>query len=171
MAKDKYQESYEKGKEDAKKAGPLDEFAHALSKSLPATKTEKSYDAGWEDGIEEKSSVCFLTTACVEYAGLPDNCWELQMIRQLRDEYIRKLPDGNAFLAEYYTTAPAIVTAIRSQPNHQTVFDALLHRARAVARMIENGRLEEALAECRNQFLQLKLRYLGSDASGLQRDR
>ncbi|MCL4537513.1 MAG: hypothetical protein M1610_07980 [Nitrospirae bacterium] len=55
MAKDKYQEAYEKGKEDAKKAGPLDEFTHALSKSLPATKTEKSYDAGWKDGIEEKS--------------------------------------------------------------------------------------------------------------------
>jgi hypothetical protein len=116
---------------------------------------------------EDKSSGgCFLTTACVEYAGLPDNCWELQMMRRLRDEYIRNLPDGSAFLAEYYATAPAIVTAIKSQPDHQSVFDALLHRARAVARMIEQGRWEEALAESQEQFERLKSRYLGGEASG-----
>jgi hypothetical protein len=115
---------------------------------------------------DESSGWCFLTTACVEYAGLPDNCWELQMIRRLRDEYIVNLPDGNEFLAEYYDTAPAIIRAIRSQPDHQSVFDALLHRTRLVARMIEQGRLEEALAECRDQLEGLKVRYLGDDASG-----
>jgi hypothetical protein len=32
--------------------------------------------------------------------------------------------------------------------------------------MIEQERLEKALAECRDQFEGLKLRYLGDDASG-----
>ena len=115
---------------------------------------------------DSNSGLCFLTTACVEYAGLPDNCWELQMFRRLRDEYIVNLPDGNEFLAEYYATAPAIVVAIRSQPDHQSVFDALLHRARLVARKIEEGRFEEARAECRDQFEGLRLRYLGDDVAG-----
>ncbi len=115
---------------------------------------------------EDKSSGgCFLTTACVEYAGLPDNCWELQTIRRLRDEYIRKQPGGNPFLADYYSTAPAIVAAIRSQRDNDKVFDALLQRARAVARMIDSGQLEEAFAQCRDQFVRLKLRYLERHAT------
>jgi hypothetical protein len=115
--------------------------------------------------VGEEKGTCFLTTACVEYAGLHDNCWELQMMRRLRDDYIKNLPDGNAFLAEYYATAPAIVTAIKSQSDHQSVFGALLDRVRAVARMIEQGRWEEALGECRAEFERLKLRYLGAQSS------
>ncbi|GBD32128.1 hypothetical protein HRbin33_01092 [bacterium HR33] len=117
----------------------------------------------YEEHDDKGSGGCFVTTACVEYAGLPDDCWELTMLRRLRDDYLKGLPWGKVFLSEYYATAPAIVAAIRSQPDQGKVFDALLHRARAVARLIEDGQVAEAAAHCRDQFAKLKRRYLGSD--------
>src|SRR6185295_8850185 len=37
--------------------------------------------------------LCFITTACAQAQGLPDDCEELTVLRGLRDDYIRQLPD------------------------------------------------------------------------------
>jgi hypothetical protein len=51
---------------------------------------------------------CFLTTACCEYKGLPDDCEELTILRQFRDTFVpRELIDI------YYKIAPAIVERIK----------------------------------------------------------
>lgn len=55
MTKDRDQEAYERGKEDAKNAGVLDQFTHSLSKSIPSGEDGKAYDAGWEEGMKEKN--------------------------------------------------------------------------------------------------------------------
>lgn len=55
---------------------------------------------------------CFLTTACVDFAGLPDDCETLTLMRKLRDEYVAALPEGESLIAEYYENAPKIVDAI-----------------------------------------------------------
>lgn len=52
--------------------------------------------------VREEKGICFLTKACVEYAGLPDDCPELQTIRKFRDEYIHSLPDGGSLVEDYY---------------------------------------------------------------------
>jgi len=49
-----HEEAFEKGKQDAKKAGALDEAAHSLSSAFSTTKKDKSYDAGWKEGIKQK---------------------------------------------------------------------------------------------------------------------
>ncbi len=54
MSKDRNQEAYDRGKEDAKSAGALDEFTYSLSKSMSSGKDDKAYDAGWEEGMKEK---------------------------------------------------------------------------------------------------------------------
>jgi len=50
---------------------------------------------------------CFLTTACCEYKGLPDNCEELTVLRNFRDTYVPR-----DMVEEYYHIAPNIVVRI-----------------------------------------------------------
>lgn len=49
-----HDEAYERGKREANKAGILDEIAHSLSGAFSTTKEEKSYEAGWEEGLKQK---------------------------------------------------------------------------------------------------------------------
>ena len=59
-------------------------------------------------------SACLIATACTEAKGLPDNCYELSLLRLFREEYVAKLPDGEAVLAEYREKAPKVVSAIEA---------------------------------------------------------
>jgi hypothetical protein len=79
---------------------------------------------------ECQPSDCFLTTACVERAGLPDDCFELSTLRRFRDEVLSHLPGGTDDIALYYRHAPAIVTSIVSTK------DASRELARLYARYI-----------------------------------
>ena len=47
------------------------------------------------------SGGCFLTSACTEARGLPDDCHELTVLRSFRDGYLRSQPEGEAEIAEY----------------------------------------------------------------------
>ena len=47
------------------------------------------------------SGGCFLTSACTEARGLPDDCHELTVLRAFRDGYLRSQPEGEAEIAEY----------------------------------------------------------------------
>ncbi len=63
-----------------------------------------------------KKPDCFITTACAEARGLPDDCEQLRVLRAFRDGYVADLPDGAEILAEYDEKAPRIVAAIRDLP-------------------------------------------------------
>ena len=65
------------------------------------------------------SGGCFLTSACTEARGLPDDCHELTVLRSFRDGYLRSQPEGEAEIAEYYAVAPKIVDAIRSKADYE----------------------------------------------------
>ena len=106
---------------------------------------------------EEKN--CFLTTACVEYAGLSDDCRELQMMRKFRDEYIRFLPDGDTLIRDYYQIAPLIVEHIKSESDASTTFKNLLKIIRSVVTLVEKDCNSEALALCKKEFQRLKKKY------------
>src|SRR3954470_9525489 len=45
---------------------------------------------------------CFITTACCELLGLPDNCFELRLLRRYRDRVLARLPGGREKIALYY---------------------------------------------------------------------
>lgn len=50
---------------------------------------------------------CYLTTACCQYKGLPDNCLELRTLRAFRDLFV-----SAEDITEYYRKAPAIVDSL-----------------------------------------------------------
>ncbi len=57
-------------------------------------------------------SFCFLTTAMWDYYGKPDDCDELNVLRQFRDNWMSQNEEGRQLISEYYEIAPAIVKAI-----------------------------------------------------------
>ena len=109
----------------------------------------------------QDSSGCFLTSACTEARGLPDNCHELQLLRRFREEYLRLLPEGPAEIAEYYFIAPQIVERIRNAENCVEIFDAIYAGlVQPCVELIERGEREHAHRRYRDAVLQLKQKYL-----------
>ncbi len=103
---------------------------------------------------------CFLTTACVEYAGLSNECNELETVRHFRDTYIQNLVDGDSILTDYYATAPLIVQRIKSLPNQEKVFGNLFLKLKIVVDLINSQHFLEAWNICEKEFKHLKSEYL-----------
>ena len=76
-------------------------------------------------GNSGSSGGCFLTTACVESRGLPDDCDELETLRRFRDK--RKASDEQfaKLVEEYYLIAPAIVKAIDQKEKSRDIYDQI----------------------------------------------
>ncbi len=104
---------------------------------------------------------CFITTACLEAKGLPDDCPELNTFRMFRDEYIKNLPTGERLIAEYYAIAPRIMAAINRTDNKRKIYSALYERLVAkTIDLINSGKKEEALRNCIEIVTELKQKYL-----------
>lgn len=106
-----------------------------------------------------KEGGCYLTTSCVEYAGLPDDCHELEVLRQFRDSYVAKQPDGNTIIAEYYHSAPIIVSRIQSSRERNSVLAALFEMVKEAVNLIEAGSYKLAFDLYSTTFKKLKNQY------------
>ena len=102
---------------------------------------------------------CFITTACVEAAGLPDNCTELETMRYLRDEYLAKSDEGKRLIQEYYEIAPSIVEKIRREENSDEIFSAIFNSIREIVSLIKTGDLESATAHYKEMVLRVKQKF------------
>lgn len=58
---------------------------------------------------------CFLTTATCNYKKLPDDCYELNTLRNFRDNWLINQPKGKDLIAQYYATAPLIVKKLNNE--------------------------------------------------------
>ena len=76
-------------------------------------------------GDSSSSGACFLTTACTEAQGLPDDCDELTTLRFFRDSYLKHRDGGVADIREYYEKAPVIVSAIKSRVDAMEIFERI----------------------------------------------
>jgi len=71
------------------------------------------------------SKACFITTAVCEYAGKPDDCHELQVLRDFRDTWMKlHHPDK---IDQYYKEAPGIVDAIKKRTDAALIFKIFDH--------------------------------------------
>ena len=96
-------------------------------------------------GEPESSSGCYLTSACIEAQGLPDNCEELTVLRNFRDNWLKKQPGGLAEIAEYYAIAPGIVTKINQQSGAKEIWHELYETLVVpCVRLIQAGKMDEA---------------------------
>lgn len=71
--------------------------------------------------LQESGSKCFLTTACTKFMGLKDNCDELRVLRDFRDNYLLKQDGGETLVMVYYQSAPVILHAIRRREDEEEI--------------------------------------------------
>ncbi|MBQ0164583.1 MAG: 50S ribosome-binding GTPase [Bacteroidales bacterium] len=67
-------------------------------------------------------SACYITTATCRANALPDDCYELQTLRNYRDTWLVNQPDGPYLINRYYDTAPQIVDKIDQRPDSESVY-------------------------------------------------
>lgn len=122
-----------------------------------------AYNEGYDETMKQKDEssggICLLTTACVEYSGMRDDCHELTVLRRFRDNYVARLPQGNSVLAEYYRVAPVIVERIQQSADRDTALANALSTVRRAVEQIEAGQSAEAFALYTAMFSGLKRRY------------
>jgi len=110
-----------------------------------------------------KWKLCYITTAVCEHQNKPDDCYELTLLRDYRDEYLLKSLGGREIVDEYYDIAPGIVMMINMQKNADEIYQHVYQKyLTPCIRHIEEGRNEE----CRKIYMQmvrtLKKQYLYS---------
>jgi len=97
----------------------------------------KKYGSKWGDfsnldktnggGSGSGSTGCYLTSACIKAAGLPDDCEELTTLRWFRDHYMKNVPGGVEDIQEYYRIAPGIVSAINKRKDADSIWTRIYH--------------------------------------------
>lgn len=130
---------------------PLTEAMTRLWKErFPSTNISAAPYGDIEAGFHKKW--CYITTAVCETFHKPDDCYELNMLRNYRDEYLAKQPDGEELIREYYDVAPTIVKRINHQENkdeiYHEVWDAYL---KPCLSMIETGDNEA----CKERYIRM----------------
>ena len=107
------------------------------------------------------SGGCFLTSACTAARGLPDDCHELTVLRNFRDNWLKNQPEGVLLIAHYYEVAPKIVEAIDKLENRLEIWDEV-YREMVVpcVEMIQQERCQEALELYRGMTGKLEWRFI-----------
>jgi hypothetical protein len=121
-------------------------------------KVERSSDDDSSSSNSDSSSSggCFITTACVQAKGLPDNCKELTILRNFRDTYMRNLGNGSSEIENYYNTAPAIVSKINNRLDKNEIWVKVYDRLSVAINMIELNDLNGAYNYYKNLVTDLK---------------
>lgn len=91
-----------------------------------------------------EESNCFLTTACVKYYGLTDDCYELQTLRKFRDTHLLNSKNGKWLVSQYYEIAPALVKNLEADRHKNTLFKEIFIEIKRACRAIENRDFEKA---------------------------
>lgn len=103
---------------------------------------KKRSDSG-KSREKKKGSGCFITTAVCSYRGLPDDCAELQTLREFRDNELLATPDGQKLVLEYYEIAPGIAAALEKEAD----FDFIWAAVERCLHHIHNSESEAAIHE------------------------
>lgn len=108
-----------------------------------------------------KRKLCYITTAVCESLGRSDDCYELKMLRDYRDEYLMNSEDGAGVVRTYYNIAPTIVNRINKRPDSDKVYCDIFKRyIKPCITLIENDRKEECRELYSKMVYTLKDEYL-----------
>ncbi len=93
---------------------------------------------------EARDNNCFITTACVNYYGLSDNCYQLKTLRKFRDSYLSESVDKQALVEQYYAIAPRLVELLEKDKNREKLFEQIFEKINAACFAIKEKKFEEA---------------------------
>lgn len=128
----------------------IEAILKAWKECFPQSNISAATFAEIESGFHKKW--CYITTAVCECFGQPDDCYELEVLRDYRDGYLASSPDGEALIQEYYDVAPTIVKRINRLENRQEIYGEIWNQYLSPCiHMIE----EEKLEECRETYIRM----------------
>lgn len=121
----------------------------------PATTPDKAIN--FASVAKEFSVNCYITTAICEVLGKADDCRELNLLRDFRDNYLIMRPDGKALIENYYQRSPGLLRAIKSHPSGKEILENLYndYLSRCIA-LIEEGDNEVAVEVYKNMVYHLE---------------
>ena len=106
---------------------------------------------------KQGNSGCYLTTACVDYKGLSDDCIELNTLRKFRDTYMLETEERKADVLKYYQEAPAIVDAINKSDNASATLEELYSNVIVpCVELIQDGEYDQAYQKYKKMVKDLK---------------
>ncbi len=109
-----------------------------------------------DSGGSSSGGGCYLTTACVNARGLPDNCLELNVLRNFRDRILLQNPTGRGAVKEYYKIAPEIVQSINGKDNSSEIWNSVYQDIRKAVQFVLLGDFNSAFEHYRKMTLGLK---------------
>lgn len=99
-----------------------------------------------------KPHFCYITTAVCKSLGKADDCAELTLMRNYRDEYLARQEDGADVIEEYYDIAPTIVKRIAKREDADAVYREIWQKyLNPCISLIKADRLEE----CRDMYMDM----------------
>ncbi|MBQ5952180.1 MAG: hypothetical protein IJL66_08540 [Lachnospiraceae bacterium] len=109
---------------------------------------DDSCSSNWEEADDCSSSAdgCFLTSACCEYMGLPDDCEELQTLRRFRDEVLDRTITGHSLKLHYYEVAPKLLQKLEGRNDRNEILARLYEEIKNIIALIREGREKDAIA-------------------------
>lgn len=113
-----------------------------------------------EQEREKSKSNCYITTACTEAKGLPDDCEELTVLRRFRDKYLMSRENGSRLVEAYYKHAPQIVSAIRRREDEEQILARLYGIITQCVEAIKGGNEEFAYVTYCKMVVELKNEYI-----------
>ncbi|MDI9363784.1 MAG: hypothetical protein QM541_02445 [Flavobacterium sp.] len=118
----------------------------AVPKKAPKKAALKTAVVGTKKKTTKKqvNDGCYFTTACTEFYGLPDDCYQLQTLRQFRDTYMSKNQKDIALVKLYYRVAPTIVKKIKLTANSFNEFEIIFKHVNEACSLIELNKITQA---------------------------
>jgi hypothetical protein len=112
------------------------------------------------DGFRKKG-FCYITTAVCETLNKEDDCYELTMFRQFRDNYLLLQPEGKEIIEQYYELAPRIVDNINHSAEREHIYHDIWKDDLSVClKDIETGDLESCKKNYMKMVRKLQRQYI-----------
>ena len=132
------------------------EFVNALGKD-----DEKLFSIPYPSSSSSGDDLdCFLTTACVYHRKMADDCYELNSLRDLRDNFMMNTADGREIVKNYREVGPSLIRSINACENSSEIYEYMYqHLVVPSVSMVKEGKKQEAVDYYQQFVIQLKQEY------------
>ena len=136
------------------------DITETWNKQIPDAKIAFSSYENIKKGFR-RSVFCYITTAVCRSLGRPDDCYELNTLRDYRDSYLLCTDEGREIVQEYYNIAPTIVKQIDKKAEADEIYENIWKTYLSPCiTMIENGENEKCRDLYSSMVRKLEARYL-----------
>ena len=146
-------------------------LVNSVSKDL-ATKTVEVWNEKMPNSkiglssVEEinggfKKGLCYITTAVCETLNKGDDCLELTILREYRDQYLVNTVGGEQVIDTYYNVAPTIVNRINKTEEYREIYQQIWNAyIQPCISLIQEGKNDDCKVLYSEMVSSLEKRYM-----------